>query len=80
MQGALFYLEFGFQRCLTILTRISSSSSIPHPSQASGIAQLFPPLRAPLITLVTTLLVPKDPFSKPYVDIIIEGARSGLGG
>lgn len=49
-------------------------SFIPH--QASVLAQLFPSLGARLIMLVTTLLVPKDPFSKPYVDIIIEGARS----
>ncbi len=45
-------------------------------TQASGIAQVVPALKAPLISLVVGLLVPADPFSRPCVDIIVEGARA----
>lgn len=46
-----------------------------HNKQAANIAQVLPALKPTFITLVVGLLVPKDDFSRPYVDIIREGAR-----
>lgn len=43
--------------------------------QLSYIAQAIPALKPVLISFVVGALVPKDPFSRPFVDIILEGAR-----
>jgi hypothetical protein len=52
-----------------------SHPTATNPQQASGVAQLIPALKPTLISMVVGLLVPHDGFSRPYVDIIMEGAR-----
>ena len=43
--------------------------------QASALAQAVPSLKGPLIAAVLAAFVPRDEFSRPYVDIIEESTR-----
>lgn len=47
-----------------------------HPMhQLSYVAQAIPALKPAFISFIVGALVPKDPFSRPFVDIILEGSR-----